>query len=133
MIFTKKRFPISLFIIAFIALSFPITVLAANWLSREANPLLLVSGHALVKPAPGTYSYAGTITNISSSSITLYNGATFIITGSTKCMAPISGGSMMNMKPASCSSFSKGETVQISATKNASGELVATEIQEAFF
>ncbi|MCL4497169.1 MAG: hypothetical protein M1412_01255 [Deltaproteobacteria bacterium] len=43
------------------------------------------------------------------------------------------GLNMMNMQTVSCSSFTKGETVQISAVKNSSGELVATEIQEAFF
>ena len=135
MIFAKKRFLIRLFVIAFITLSIPATVLGANRLSIEVKPVLtLVSGGpAIVKPANGTYSFAGTIKNISSSSITLYNGATCIITGSTICKAPMSGGSMMNMQTISCSSFTKGETVQISAVKNTSGELVATEIHEALF
>ena len=75
------------------------------------------------------------VKNISSSSITLYDGVTCIITGSTVCKAPMSmsGGNMMNMQTVSCSSFTKGETVEISAVKNSSGQLVAAEIQEAFF
>jgi hypothetical protein len=130
MTLTGKKFTIKLLIIALIALSFPMTVLAANPLSSKAkSALILVSGPA----APGTYSYAGTITNISSSSITLYHGPTCIITVATVCKAPMSGGNMMNMQPVSCSSFTKGETVQISAVENSNGQLVATTIQEAFF
>ena len=134
MIFAKKRFLIRLFVIAFITLSIPATVLGANRLSMKSKPvLILVTGTIIVKPAYGIYSFAGTIKNISSSSITLYKGATCIITGSTVCKAPMSGGSMMNMQTVSCSSFTKGETVQILAVKNTSGELVATEIHEALF
>ncbi len=135
MIFEKKRFLIKLFVIAFIILSIPTTVLGGNRLSMKSKPVLtLVSGSpAIVKPAYGTYYFAGTIKNISSSSIKLYNGATCIITGSTVCKAPMSGGSMMDMQTVSCSTFIKGETVQILAVKNSSGELVATEIHEALF
>ena len=134
MIFAKKRFLIRLFVIAFITLSIPATVLGANRLSMKSRPvLILTTGPVIVKPAYGTYSFVGTIKNISSSSITLYHGVTCIITGSTVCKAPMSGGSMMNMQTVSCSSFTKGETVQISAVKNSSGEFAATEIQEAFF
>ena len=134
MIFWEKRFLIRLFVIAFITLSIPTTVLGANRLSMKSKPvLILATGTVIVKPAYGTYSFAGTIKNISSSSITLYNGATCIITGSTVCKAPMSGGSTMNMQTVSCSSFTKGETVKILAVKNSSGELVATEIHEALF
>jgi hypothetical protein len=92
----------------------------------------------LIKPksAPGTHFYAGTITKISGSSITLYNGATCIITTSTVCKAPassMSGRNMMNIQTVPCSSFVKGETVFVSAVKNVSGQLVAVGIKEAFF
>ena len=128
----KKGFLIILLVISFIISGIP--VLGLKWIPAEAIGTNAGSP-ALSKPAPGTYSYAGMIENMSSSSITLYHGVTCIITGSTICKAPMSmsGGSMMNMQPTSCSSFTKGETVQIIAVKNASGELVATEIKEAFF
>ena len=130
MTLAKKGFLIILLVISLIISGIPVPGL--KWIPAEAVGTNAGSP-ALSKPAPGTYSYAGMITNISGSSITLYHGATCIITGSTVCKAPMSGGNMMNMQTVSCSSFTKGETVQISAVKNASGELVATEIQEAFF
>lgn len=134
MILTKKRFPMRLLVATFIIFGFPLTVLATIQLSGGTKAILIpVSGPTLIKPAPGTYFYAGMIKNISGSSITLYNGVTCIITGSTKCMSHMSGGSMINMQTVSCSSFTKGETVHVVAVKNASGQLVATEIREAFF
>ncbi|MCL4321192.1 MAG: DUF5666 domain-containing protein [Deltaproteobacteria bacterium] len=129
MILAKKRFLIILLVILFIMISLSISGL--KWTAAFAAGTN-TSSPALSKPAPGL-SYAGMIKNISSSSITLYNGVTCIITGSTVCKAPMSGGSMMNMQTVSCSSFTKGETVSISAVENASGQLVATEINEVFF
>ena len=119
-------------VISFIISGIPVPGL--KWISAEAVGTNAGSP-ALSKPAQETYSYAGMIANISSSSITLYHGVTCIITGATVCKAPMSmsGGNMMNMQTVSCSSFTKGETVQISAVKNSSGQLVAVEIQEAFF
>lgn len=121
MTLAKKGFLIILLVISLIISGIP--VLGLKWIPAEA----------VGTNAAGTYSYASTITNISSSSITLYHGPTCIITGATVCKAPMSGGNMMNMQPVSCSSFTKGETVQISAVKNSNGQLVATLIQEAFF
>ena len=133
--FKEKKFLNIVVAIITVTLSFPVAVFAVNGLPREVRMpgLILMSSPAVIKPAPGTYSYAGTIKSINSSSITLYHGQTCIITGATVCKAPMSGGNMMNMQTVSCSSFTKGETVQISAVKNSSGELVATLIQEAFF
>ena len=121
MTLAKKGFLIILLVISLIISGIP--VLGLKWIPAFAG----------MTNVAGTYSYAGTITNISSSSITLYHGPTCIITGATVCKAPMSGGNMMNMQPISCSSFTKGETVQISAVKNSNGQLVATLIQEAFF
>ncbi len=125
MISTRKIFPLRLLVIAFIILGVSSVVFAAD-------------GLTLIKPksAPGTHFYASTITKISGSSITLYNGATCIITASTICKAPASpmpGRSMMSMQTVPCSSFVKGETVFVSAVKNVSGQLVAVKIKEAFF
>ncbi len=145
MTLAKKGFLIILLVISLIISGIPIPGLKWHFHPYQIHVLINTDGNiaeavgtnagspALSKPAPGTYSYAGMITHISSSSITLYHGVTCIITGSTVCKAPMSGGNMMNMQPVSCSSFTKGETVQISAVKNSSGELVATAIQEAFF
>ncbi len=145
MTLAKKGFLIILLVISLIISGIPIPGLKWHFHPYQIHVLINTDGNiaeavgtnagspALSKPAPGTYSYAGMITDISGSSITLYHGPTCIITGSTVCKAPMSGGNMMNMQPVSCSSFTKGETVQISAVKNSSGELVATEIQEAFF
>ena len=145
MTLAKKGFLIILLVISLIISGIPIPGLKWHFHPYQIHVLINTDGNiaeavgtnagspALSKPAPGTYSYAGMITHISSSSITLYHGVTCIITASTVCKAPMSGGNMMNMQPVSCSSFTKGETVQISAVKNSSGELVATAIQEAFF
>ena len=128
----KKGFLIILLVVSFIISGIPVPGL--KWISAEAVGTNAGSP-ALSEPVQGTYSYAGMITNISSSSITLYHGVTCIITGATVCKASMSmsGGNMMNMETVSCSSFTKGETVEISAVKNSSGQLVAAEIQEAFF
>ena len=147
MTLAKKGFLIILLVISLIISGIPIPGLKWHFHPYQIHVLINTDGNiaeavgtnagspALSKPAPGTYSYAGMITHISSSSITLYHGVTCIITGSTVCKAQVSmsGGGMMNMQPTSCSSFTKGETVQIIAVKNSSGELVATEIKEAFF
>ena len=153
MTLAKKGFLIILLVISLIISGIPVLGLKWHFHPYQIHVLINTDGNiaeaigtklaeavgtnvgspALSKPAPGTYSYAGMITNISSSSITLYHGPTCIITGATVCKAPMSGGNMMNMQPVSCSSFTKGETVQISAVKNSNGQLVATLIQEAFF
>ena len=130
MTLAKKGFLIILLVISLIISGIP--VLGLKWIPAFAG-MTNAGSPALSKLALGTYSYAGMITDISSSSITLYHGPTCIITGATVCKAPMSGGNMMNMQPVSCSSFTKGETVQISAVKNSSGQLVTTAIQEAFF
>ena len=145
MTLAKKGFLIILLVISLIISGIPVPGLKWHFHPYQIHALINTDGNiaeavetnagspALSKPAPGTYSYAGMITHISSSSITLYHGPTCIITGATVCKAPMSGGNMMNMQTVSCSSFTKGETVQLSAVKNSSGELVATLIQEAFF
>ncbi len=128
MISMRRIFPIRLLVIVFIILGVSSVVFAADGLTL-IKP----------KPTPGTHFYTGTITKISGSSITLYNGATCIITTSTVCKAPaspmssMSGKSMMNIQTVPCSSFVKGETVFVAAVKNASGQLVAVKIKEAFF
>ena len=152
MTLAKKGFLIILLVISLIISGIPVIGLKWHFHPYQIHVLINTDGNiaeavgtntfagmtnagspALSKLALGAYSYAGMITDISSSSITLYHGPTCIITGATVCKAPMSGGNMMNMQPVSCSSFTKGETVQISAVKNSSGQLVATAIQEAFF
>ncbi|MFW0884397.1 hypothetical protein ACMCNP_05025 [Candidatus Acidulodesulfobacterium sp. H_13] len=125
MISIRKIFPIRLLVIVLMILGVSSVVFAAG-------------GPPLVKPrsTPGMHFYAGTITKISGSSITLYHGATCIITASTACKAPaspMSARSMMSMQTVPCSSFVKGETVLIAAVRNVSGQLVAVKIKEAFF
>jgi len=92
----------------------------------------LLNGTASVR-ASKAYHGVGTITRISDSSITLYHGATYIITASTVCRAHSKGESMMHMRVVSCSYFAQGMTVSITAEKNTTGELVATEIRDVFF
>ncbi len=82
--------------------------------------------------SPGTYVYGGMISNITSSSITLYGGVTVYITKDTKCTEPSSSGSAPGVVNISCSAFKTGETVRIEAVKNSSGELIAALIQEYF-
>ena len=130
MVIIKKRFLITLLVILFIISG--ISVSGINWIPAYAE-MTNAGNPTSNKPAPGTYSYAGMIQDISSSSITLYHGITCIITGSTVCKSPMSAKNMMNMQTISCSSFKKGETVQIAAVKNAGGQLVATGIREVFF
>lgn len=130
MTLTKKRFLILLLVISFIMSG--IFILGLKRIPVYAE-MTNAGNPTLSKPAPGTYSYAGMIQDISGSSITLYHGVTCIINGSTVCKAPISVKNIMNMQSVSCSSFTKGETVQIAAVKNAGGQLVATEIREVFF
>jgi Cu/Ag efflux protein CusF len=85
-----------------------------------------------------TYFYTGTIVNINSSSIKLYHGVTCIITGSTSCLAVQNGMMTMtsnaaNMPKTSCSTLKKGQTVNITATKNAAGQLIAIKITPVFY
>jgi len=116
--FKKKLFSIIFFIVSVFMFNLPGTALAG--------------APGIMKPAPGTYLYGGMIKDITSSSITLYNGVTVYITGDTKCMAPQPSAAMESMSDISCSDLKKGETVRVEAAKNSSGELVATLIQEYF-
>ncbi len=96
------------------------------------------NGKGIIKPAqtppPGSIFYGGIITEVSTSSITLYSGKTIYITGNTKCEAPTPNSHIMkNMAEVSCSELKKGETVQVEAVKNLSGELEAVLIKEVFY
>ncbi len=89
-------------------------------------------------PSANTYFYAGTIVSINSSSIKLYNGVTCFINSSTSCLAVQNGMMTMNnnaanMTKTSCSTLKKGETVSITASKNAGGQLIAVKIKPVFY
>jgi hypothetical protein len=78
------------------------------------------------------YTYSeGAISRIGSSSITLSNGATYLMDNNTVCSTPgnmgtvSGGGNMMNIP---CSELTFNQTVTITAVQNASGQLVAVKI-----
>jgi hypothetical protein len=83
-------------------------------------------------PAGGTFIYDGTIENISSTSLSINNGQTIIISGTTVCKAPTSS-ETTNFEVISCSSLNKGETVRITAVKDSTGQVTAIEIEKVFY
>ncbi len=92
----------------------------------------------LSAPPADTYFYTGSIISINSSSIKLYNGITCIINSSTSCLAVQNGMMAMtnntaNMTQTLCSNLKKGETVSITASKNAAGQLIAIKIRQVFY
>ena len=118
--FNKKLIIIILFLMPAFMFSLP------KYVSADAQNT--------TKPSAGYYFYGGMIKDISTSSISLYNGVTIYITSNTKCMAPPASSPIMkNMTDISCSDLKKGETVKIEALKNSSGELIAIQIQEVFY
>jgi hypothetical protein len=121
-------------ILFLLALSLSVSLSLSNIKKASAN-----NNAPQLKPShipADTYFYAGTIININSSSIKLYHGITCIITGSTSCFAAQSAmmtDNAANMTQTSCSNFNKGETVSITATKNAAGQLIALKIKPVFY
>ncbi|RZD19117.1 MAG: hypothetical protein EVG15_03155 [Candidatus Acididesulfobacter diazotrophicus] len=121
-------------ILFLLALSLSVSLSLSNIKKASAN-----NNAPQLKPShipADTYFYAGTIVNINSSSIKLYHGATCIINSSTSCLTANNGimtDNAANMTKTSCSTFNKGETVSITATKNAAGQLIAIKIKQVFY
>jgi hypothetical protein len=78
-----------------------------------------------------TFFYAGTIIAVNNTALKLSGRTTllFEINSSTVCY----GGVGVNLKTASCSDYKKGQTVNITASKNTAGELIAKTIRPVFY
>ncbi|MCL5673096.1 MAG: hypothetical protein M1407_00555 [Deltaproteobacteria bacterium] len=118
-----------------LSLFVPLSLISIKNASANNSAPQLKPSHV---PPADTYFYTGTIVNINSSSIKLYHGVTCIITGSTSCLAVQNGMMTMtsnaaNMPKTPCSTLKKGQTVNITATKNATGQLIAIKIKQVFY
>ena len=110
------------------------------FLFAAASSLFLSNSEAaaphIVGPLPlfhkNTLFYTGTIITINNSALKLSGRTTpllFEINSSTVCY----GGVGVNLKAASCSDYKKGQTVNITASKNTAGELIAKTIKPVFY
>ncbi|MHB8281844.1 MAG: hypothetical protein ACYDDE_03450 [bacterium] len=131
-----NNFIIILFLFA-LSLSISLSLSLNNIKNAYADNVSQVKSPPPAPPAD-TYFYTGSIISINSSSIKLYNGVTCIINGSTSCLAVQNGmmaatNNAANMTQTSCSNLNKGETVSITATKNAAGQLIAIKIEQVFY
>lgn len=93
------------------------------------HPSLIVLASSSPVSSSNSYIYAeGAISRIGSSSITLINGATYLIDSNTVCSAPQNMGMAGGNMGISCSELTLNQTVTIEAVQNTNGQLVAVRI-----
>ncbi|RZD16314.1 MAG: hypothetical protein EVJ46_04605 [Candidatus Acididesulfobacter guangdongensis] len=104
----------------------------SSWFLSKSEAAAPHTGGPLSLFHKNTLYYTGTIIALNNTALKLSGRTTpllFEINSSTVCY----GGGGVNLKTASCSDYKKGQTVNITASKNTAGKLIAKTIKPVFY